>query len=389
MSEPIYLERKDVSPLIGVREFFIAPLWGLVQKEMLIWMRSPLQVVISFMAPLVLLAVATLLFTPSHHIKIGVVLPPEPGPYTQQFLQKITAETGVPMFFEIVTTDPQDAQTLFASQRIFAIVTIPPDFDSTLGQGRQAQIDLQVYNGMADVQKNVRLSFNRSLLAFYEEIRPDQVYVSPQVTRLFAYDVSRAASFAAGILVYTLMFVGILSTGVMMTREWEYHTLPELLVSPTSSLVLIVGKIIAGLFQASIITTLVFVVATGVSGLQVHGSFLLMIVVLLLVGLVFCGFGALVGVATKRFYLMMPASGITAVVLWFLCGGFQDPAAVRGTIFYTISRFLPPTYGFDALHRIVNGASLKGLEADLLILAGVALVFVVLATSIIRRQVQG
>jgi ABC-2 type transport system permease protein len=364
-------------------------LWGIVVKEMLVWVRSPLQVVISLASPLVLLLVATLLFSPSdaNRIEIGVITPANAGPYTQKLVQHLTAETGVPMYFEIVTTDPEEAQMLFEQQRIFAIVTIPPDFDLALDQGQPATLDFQVYNAMGDVNKNVQMSFNRSLLAFYNEALPGQVLLQPQVNRLLPHDIPRSGYLSAGILVYTLMFVGILSTGVIMTREWEYHTLPELTVSPTPRFILVLSKTLAGLLQAGTITAVVFVIAYLLSDLRPTGNLFLIVAVLFLVGLMFVSFGALVGVAAKRIYLVMPASGIMAIVLWFLSGGFQEPLAVKGTAIFTISRVLPPTYAFEALHKLIHGPSLAGLGFDLFILAGTAFVFLVTATLVLQYQI--
>lgn len=363
--------------------------WGLVVKEMLVWARSPLQFVISMASPLLLLAVSALLFTPSasNRIEIGVLMPPEPGPYTQKFVQKLASDTGVPMYFDIVTTNPQEAQDLFAAQQIFAIVTIPPDFDMALNLGQPTIIDFQVYNAMADVGKNVQLSFNRRLLEFNDEVLTGQVPIFPKINKMLPEDISRAGYLSVGILVYALMFTGILSTGIMLTKEWEYHTLPEILVSPTSRFVFIISKIVAGMLQAGAVTAIVFVIAYFFTDLRIKGNLLLLLIVMVFVGLMFVSFGALIGVAAKRFYLMMPASGVTAIVLWFLCGGFQNPVAVKGSTFYTVSLFLPPTYGFDALHKIASGASLGGVGFDILILSGSAIVFTAIATIVLQRRV--
>lgn len=371
------------------RMSIVQPFWGIVVKEMLVWFRSPLQIVVSLASPLLLLAASALLFTPStsNRIEIGVVVPAEPGIYTQKFVQKLASDAGVPMYFDIVTTDPQEAQDLFVAQQIFAVVTIPPNFDVALSQGQPTTVDFQVYNAMADVGKNVELSFNRRLLEFYDEVLPRQMRLDLKINKMLPQDIPRAGYLSVGILVYALMFAGILSTGIMMTREWEYHTLPEILVSPTSRFILIMGKIAAGLLQAVIITAIVFITAYFLTNLRIQGSFLLMFVVVVLIGLMFVSFGALIGVAAKRFYLMMPVSGVTAVVLWFLCGGFQDPTAVKGSAFHTISRFLPPTYGFDALHKLASGASLEGVAFDVLILLGAAIIFTAVATIVLQRRV--
>jgi ABC-type Na+ efflux pump permease subunit len=333
-----------------------------------------------------LLAVVVLLFAGGQNIEIGVLMPPAPGPYSEQLVQVLTAKTGVPMYFEVVTTDPAEAQALFEAQRIFAIVSIPPEFDALLSQEQPAPLDFQFYNGMADVSKNVRLSFYRRLQEFYETALPEQVRVSPRIVKLPPCAIPRSSYLAVGVLVYALMFGGIIYTGVMTAKEWEYRTLPELLVSPTCSSVLIGGKMLAGLIQAGISTTIVFVVAYFLTGLRPRGNLLLTLVVLFLVGLMFVSLGALVGVIAKRFYLVLPASGITSIVLWFLCGGFVEPAAVKGTIVYGIARVLPPTYAFDALHTAMHSPFPDGVGLDMLVLTGSALVSTVVAVLVLRRQ---
>lgn len=365
----------------------LTPLWGTLSKEMALWRRSPLQRGIGLAAPLVLLAIAAFLFSPrGREIPIALVASSVPGPYSQQFVKTLQAKTGTPMYFEVVTTDPVEAQQLLRTQRVFAIVRLPTNFDELLAQGRPATIHFQVYNGMQDVHKNVRLSFSRSVQEFYEAALGDQLRAHAVFRKSTKNDIPRSAYLAGGILVYAFMFNGILCTGVMMAREWEYGTLEELRVAPAPGWGIVAGKMTGGLLQTAVIAAVVFVISYLFTDIHVKGSVILLSFLLLLTGLMFVGLGALLGVLAKRFYLMLPLSGISAIVFWFLCGGFQDLVAVRGTFFFAISRALPPTYAFDALHEVLRGAQVREVQLNLLVVATSALVSTVAAMVVLRRQ---
>nr|PID98269.1 MAG: hypothetical protein CSA83_01630 [Actinomycetales bacterium] len=142
--------------------------------------------------------------------------------------------------------------------------------------------------------------------------------------------------------------------GISTAREWESGTVRGLGIATCGPWQIYLGKLTANTIRALIIGTIVLVLALLTTDYHPNSPWWMSFVVLILVAVFSTALGTIAGTAGKRYYLTLPAAGITAMLLWFLSGGFQDLIAVRGTTLYLISRFLPTSYAFDTL-RTTSG----------------------------------
>lgn len=361
---------------------------GLATKEIRTWTRRPLETALTFAMPLLLLLVAALLLSPQdREIPIGLVTSDDRGGrHTERFIHALETRSGVPMYLTVVTADESDAERLFQQQRIAAIVRLPSDFDQRLDQQTAATVAVQINNAMGDVHKNVRYSLWRSLETFYEKDPAGQVAVHPVVRHPDTGHTSRTGFLAGGIVVYTTMLAALLWTGVAVAREWELHTVDLLRASGMSGGTVALTKLTIGALQAATTTAVIAVVVSALTDLELRGNPLGAVSALLLTAVAFAGIGTIVGAAAKRFYLIIPISGITAILCWILGGGFQYLGVTEKSIYNEVASWLPPTYAFDAVQTAISGVGAAGLGTDLAVLSGTALATTIFAALMLRRE---
>lgn len=362
---------------------------GLATNEIRAWARRPLELALSLALPLLLLLVSVLLLSPrDRELPIGLVTSGEGGEHTESFGRALETRSGVPMYLRIVTTDRSEAERLFRQQRITAIVSLPADFDRRLEQGTAATVDVRTNNAMADVHKNVRYSIWRSLQSFYERDPERQLAVRPVVHHPEAGHTSRAGFLAGGIVVYTTMLAALLWTGVAVAREWEQRTVDLLRTSGVSGTTVALTKVTVGTIQAAAAALAIAAIVAPLTGLEVRGNPLGAVAALVLTAFAFAGIGAIAGAAARRFYLIIPISGITAILCWILGGGFQYLGVTETSLYNEVVTWLPPTYAFDAVQVAISGVGSGRVGTDLLVLSGTALVTTLLAVRTLRSKIE-
>ncbi len=127
---------------------------------------------------------------------------------------------------------------------------------------------------------------------------------------------------APGVMAMVIMMAVMMGLAGSITREKEQGTLDGLLVSPVSRGAIIMGKTeaqsVRGLAQGSII----LVLAMTVFGVKVHGSFLLVVLILILGILSFVGLGILVSASVQEQETAMTINMTITFPMMFLSGAF-------------------------------------------------------------------
>jgi hypothetical protein len=339
-------------------------------KDLLVAARSPAEVLLSLAAPLVLLALASWIFTPTgRDLPIALLSDAPQSPVVSQIEDALTDRHGEPLYLRVVTRDRLEAERMLATGQIVAVVTVPDDIDARLAEG-EALVDVVEWNGMGDLNKNTRLSLLRALERFHDQ--NSEVTLRAEVIDSRPVVLSRPGWFAGGVVIYALMFVGFLSGGIAVAREWENGTLPALRVVPVPGWRLALGKVATAATIAVASSVVVGAVGIGLTDLRLRGDIAALSTVLVTTAVMTSSVGLLLGLASRRYYLMMPLAGISAVVLWFLGGGFSDLTLARGTLLDAAAHALPTTYAFEALFAVVQGGGWPDVAADLTVVAATA-----------------
>lgn len=228
------------------------------------------------------------------------------------------------------------------------------------------------------------------------EITRETIYLSPDANQL---DV--LAPVFLGIFAYFFVFI---LTGISFLRERIGGTLERLLATPVTRAEIVLGYSLGfGFFatlQVLVLTLFVFgrlvvpeigPLSSFTIGLDVQtvGSPFLAFAVALLLAIGAVNLGIFLSTFARTELQILQFIPIV-IVPQTLLGGVFWPVERLPDVLQAVARVLPVTYAVDALREVMlKGADLASdaIRLDLVVLAGVALVFVVLASATIKREV--
>ena len=193
----------------------------------------------------------------------------------------------------------------------------------------------------------------------------------------------RAGAALVGIFPFTTMF---LVTSITMLRERTTGTLERLMTLPLSKLDLLLGYGAAFGLLATAQATLTATVALALLGLDVQGSALLVVGIAVLNALLGMALGLLVSAFAATEFQAVQFMPAFVLPQFLLCGLIVARASMAGWL-QAVADAMPLTYAYDALTgAAAQGADDPGLAADAAVVAGAALLALVLAAATLRRR---
>jgi ABC-2 type transport system permease protein len=308
------------------------------------------------------------------------------------------------------TADSQDAGVAqLKAGNADLVLVIPPTLVSDVGAGRSPQLTV-ISEGTDPAAESGAFARLQSLLPkvaaqlvppgasapIVPTIQHQTVYLSPSADQL---DV--LAPVFLGLFAYFFVFV---LTGISFLRERVGGTLERLLATPITRGEIVLGYSLGfSAFAAIQVVLLTAYVLAGISvptigpvgaftiGLDVHsaGSPILTFVVALLLAIGAVNLGIFVSTFARTELQVVQFIPIV-IVPQGLLGGVFWPIDQLPPILQAVAHVLPVTYAVDALREVMlKGADLSSgaVQADLAILAAIAIVFVVLGGLTIKREV--
>jgi ABC-2 type transport system permease protein len=192
-----------------------------------------------------------------------------------------------------------------------------------------------------------------------------------------------AAPMIMGIFPLLMMF---LVTSIATLRERKTGTLDRLMTMPISKLDFIFGYALAFAVLAFVQACVVSLVTLGLLGVTVLGGTIPILIAAVLAALLGTSLGLFVSAfATSEFQaveLVMPI--LMPQIL--LCGLFA-PRAAMNQVLQWLSDVFPLTYSVDAMRQLTQHAGWSStLTRDLAVVAGCAVLALILGSVTIRRQ---
>ena len=229
----------------------------------------------------------------------------------------------------------------------------------------------------------------------------------PEVTRVTIYGTGSTdpmVPFAPAIVAFFLYFFVYLLTGVSFLRERTGGTLERLMATPVTRGEIVGGYLAGfGLFatiQVAILLTWALgtlnvpsigpIPAFSVGlGIPVAGSPLIAFLVVVLLGLGAVSLGIFLSTFARTELQVIQFIPIV-LVPQFLLSGVLFPVDSLPAILQPLVKLMPLGYAVDALRQVfIRGADLavRPLQLDVLLLAAIAVLFAVVASFTIRRDV--
>ncbi|OZM83080.1 ABC transporter permease [Pseudonocardia sp. MH-G8] len=291
---------------------------ALVRKDLVQSFRNPGFLIIGIVLPVFFTLLYSFIVQAATTNPLYVAKAAE-GPATERLMRILTAQSSEDgKAWKLVTADPQVAERSFENGEAMGIVRIPSTFEEDVRAG-DARVGLGVYNINSDITKNLQLRLTGALMQFKGEVDPThqvQVQESPR----WEQEMGFASYMGASLVMFSLIYGGMVNTGNLIAREWEEGTAKAVVLSPKGFWPLVLGKWTATFLQslvtmALVLLTLQFTLPYPVSALGpgTWGP----IVVLFFYGV---ALGALLGVTLRRSLPLVPIAAVVALIHFLLVG---------------------------------------------------------------------
>jgi ABC-type multidrug transport system permease subunit len=320
---------------------------------------------------------------------VAVVLDDPEDSMSQQFADTVRDIRTVNFhWFDLVTTDREEAETLFQKNELLGIIEVPA-ITGQLQSGESATVRLRIANLNDDITKNFRQRVQEACIVFNDRLQVSSVApVSPSIKADFKTflpeDLSALVFFGAGLVALAIIMGGINNACTLVAREFEENTYKELVLAP-GTISVIMGKWASALVQTFISVGIVWGLAVLVCDF-IPSSSILPLLLLVLVGcLAFAGLGTLLGLYFRQVIPAAIAGMLLSIIGWWFGGIIWAdiwPQSMQGII-----AAFPSTY----LIRAFTKAALLNLYAtywfDVGILLAFGLVTAVLSYLLLRRKI--
>jgi len=193
------------------------------------------------------------------------------------------------------------------------------------------------------------------------------------------------AAFGGGILAVFPFIVMFLVTSITTLRERRGGTLERLMTTPIAKADIVVGYALAFGLLALVQAVITVTYAVAVCGLEVGGSVWQLGLVAVLDAVLGTAFGLLASAFARTEFQAVQFMPVL-VFPQLLLGGLFLPRDQMPDVLHAISAVLPLSYAIDAVSAVSAGEGGGELWRPVLVVAGVAVLCLVLASLTLRRR---
>lgn len=320
----------------------------------IIWqlLRDKRTLAMILVAPLMVLGLLSVIFN-SDAYRPKIAAPGAPAPV----LAKL-AEAA-----RVTTPTPEVAAAQLRAGTIDAIVA----FDG--GRPR-----VQVEGSDPSVTRAVMLALSRVAA----QQMPELAYLHGSA-EMSAFD-----NFGPVLLGFLIFFFTFMVSGISFIRERTSGTLERMLATPVRRWEIVLGYLLgfAGIVAAQ--ATLIAAFAVHVLGMMLVGSFVWLLVTVLLIAASALTLGMLLSAAARSEFQIVQFIPLVVVPQVFFSGLF--PMETMHPALQALGKVLPLTYAADALRAVmIRGAGVADIAVDLAVLAGCSLAFLLANIVALKR----
>lgn len=386
------------------------------QKDLLDFMRDRMRLFAFMIMPVFMMIMTGFIFPSQNSLKnipLGIANQ-DNGRVGQQIVQVFSdlKLSGGQTAFKIKNYNSIDElKNNIKSQKINGGVVIPSDFSQKIQENQKAEVIIipdqsnpqismiltqiiegiisSTSTGVAQAKVGEMIKLSGQVNPQFSQIKAEDVVqpIQTQIEDLIPGKPNYFQFVAPGIMALIVLMSVMTGLASSVSREKETGTLDGLLIAPISRLSIILGKTISqairGLFQGLVVLLL----AILIFGVHIYGSWLIMILLLILGIFAFTGIGILISALASEQETAMTIMMTIQFPMMFLSGAFF-PIQQMPQFMQYISKAIPLTYEITALRKvIVLGASYGAVWSEVLILLIFGLVTIAIAVPTFKRVI--
>ncbi len=369
-------------------------LFSIMHKEFLHMFRDPRTLTVLFLIPIVQLFLLAYAAKPNlDHLKTAV-LDMDHSIRSRDLMATYQASN----YFDL-TQYPSDQTAmgrLLDLGQIRAGIIIPAGFGQQVERGERPQVkfiidgsDPTVANTVYSSAQTVGQAISMNLVKELRGVNPTSqpgIDVRPRVW--YNPDMRSENFMVPGVVALILQLLSMMMTSMAIVREREQGTIEQLIVTPIRSYELILGKVIPYALIVFINAVGVLVLAVFWFQVPIHGSVLLLLVLVAFAMIATLGLGLFLSTVAHSqqeaqiftYFFMLPS---------IFLSGYIFPVESMPRPLQFLSNFVPLRYLLEIIRGIIlKGLSLELLSRQVIILSLFSLVILVLATMRFQKKLE-
>jgi len=362
---------------------FFRAIWVILRKDIRVWLRQPANI-------------AATLVPPIGFLLVGALGAAAVGRNPVALVNLDTGAKGVQMVqtfhkadvFRITDTNAQQARQMLNNIDVVAIITIPADFTQRVTAHMSTPIAVTANNLNLDFTNDIRRSVPDVITQYYQaQGSSSAIKITMQEQNLRSRDVQLFEYSVVPTLVLLLTISGLINGSLGTAREWESHTVKELLLSPVARGAIIAGKVLASFAITFFLGILVLLLGYMLGWTRPEGIYwLTSLLAIALISLFSSGLGVALGAALQRIQVVLGVGINVSLYLFFLAGGI-GVLSFEPDWLQNLAAVVPLTYGRHALEMAIFYSSSDRFGIDIAILSLAAILAVGLGTLSMRRGI--
>lgn len=359
----------------------------ITKKEFIHIKRDKASLAIALAMPIMMLLIfGFAVSTDVNNIKLAVY----DGSKTQESRELISKFTNSNYFRVYGSVDSQeDVEKEIALGKVKAGLIIPSDYAKNLNKNETSDIQILVDGSDPTIARtamnySLLITNNYSLKIKGVEIKKTGRAILPakgvEMRPLVLYNPTMESNKfnIPGVIGLILQNITIILTSFAMVRERERGTIEQLIMTPVSSLELIIGKLIPYVVIGFFDLIMVLILGGVIFGMVIEGSLGLLIFLGTMFLVCALAMGMLISTVAKTQLQAMQAS-IALLLPSVLLSGFMFPREAMPKLIYYISNVFPITYFL----QILRGIIVKGVGAAYLVESIVPLFILIIIIIIV------
>lgn len=367
-------------------------LLAILKKEFLQMFRDRLTIGMIFALPLVqLLLFGYAIQTDVRHIPT-VVFDQSLTVDSRDLLESFKASG----YFDITETavSYKEVTQMIDSGKAKVGIIFPPDFSESLKRGEPAGVqvlvdasDSMVSNSAISIANSIGLLKSQNILAQKANVNISEPPYDIRIRPWYNPDGITAYYMVPAILGIIVTMTMVMMTSVAIVREKERGTLEQLMVTPVTSLELMLGKIIPNILLGYLQITVALLVASIVFHVPIRGSLLELYLLTLFFITASLGLGLLISNVAKNqmqafqmsFFVLLPS---------IMLSGFLFPREAMPKFIYYLSNIIPLTYYLTIIRGIVlKGIGFAYLVPQVLSLLIFSIIFLLISITKFKKKI--
>ncbi len=378
-------------------------------REVRTYLRDKGDLAFSLLLPIILFALMYGAFGGStlFHGTANVVNEDEGGVYSTVLLEQLEAIDSL----DVKLLSAEDADQKLEDSNLLMVIYIPEDFSSNLAAGEPTQLvfkqrgnggdegqivasivrgvaeqmnlEFQVYNQVNSALAGIDISpesINTTVQQYLDQERTSPAVVVNEQTVGTAID--PVQMFLPGIVTMFVLFAITLSARAIV-EERRKGTLERLLTTRLTVGQLFAGKFLANVSRGFVQTLILLVLAYAVFQIFTPLTFIECLVIALIFAAAASALGMVIAAIARSEDSATWIAVFFTMVMVMLGGTFFEIS--EGSVLYSISQFSINTYANSAFKTIIaEGGSLANLGLELGVMAGVAVVGLILSRILFK-----